>query len=114
MAYAPYRDLPATAHVAWTSVFQVLDITVSALEACRVRRALVSCKDVGILGCEPLPHAGAASASAAPRVRFSVHLPLSRYAEVIHRVLESSTDGEIGALTSWRAHLARRGLAYGG
>lgn len=119
MAYAAYREPPgaisasAAAAVSET-VFQVLDVTVASVDACRVRRALASCQGVGVLRCEPLLHTGAAWATAAPRVRLMVRLPFARYAEVLHCLLDCVPDGEIGALTSWRAHLRRCGVAHGG
>jgi hypothetical protein len=118
MAYAAYREPPGAASIApvvrETTTFHVLDITVASVDACRVRRALAVCDGVGVLRCEPLLHTSAASEHAAPRVRLMVRLPLSRYAEVLHGVLACVPDGEIGALTSWRAHLRRCGVAHGG
>lgn len=114
MAYAAYRDPPGVANLQSATVFQVLDITVTSVDACRVRRTLAAVEGVGVLRCEPLLHPRAAYGSAVPRVRLLVRLPLSRYADVIHRVLDCVPDGEIGHLTSWRAHLQRQGIAYGG
>jgi hypothetical protein len=118
MAYAAYREPPGAAFSLASpvgeTVFQVLDVTVASVDACRVRRALAACQGVGVLRCEPLLHSAAAWATAAPRVRLMVRLPLLRYAEVLHCLLECVPDGEIGALTSWRAHLQRCGVAHGG
>lgn len=118
MAYAAYREPPGAASSVASplgeTVFQVLDVTVASVDACRVRRALAACQGVGVLRCEPLLHAGAAWATAAPRVRLMVRLPFARYAEVLHCLLDCVPDGEIGALTSWRAHLRRCGVAHGG
>ena len=118
MAYAAYREPPGAAFSLASpvgeTVFQVLDVTVASVDACRVRRALAACQGVGVLRCEPLLHSGAAWATAAPRVRLMVRLPLLRYAEVLHCLLDCVPDGEIGALTSWRGHLQRCGVAHGG
>lgn len=120
MAYAAYREPPGAvsavspATPVSETLFQVLDVTVASVDACRVRRALAACQGVGVLRCEPLLHNGAAWASAAPRVRLMVRLPFSRYAEVLHCLLDCVPDGEIGPLTSWRAHLQRCGVAHGG
>lgn len=114
MAYAAYREPPGATPVVRDATFHVLDVTVASVDACRVRRALAACAGVGVLRCEPLLHAQAAWEHAAPRVRLMVRLPPSRYAEVLHGVLTCVPDGEIGPLTSWRAHLRRCGVAYGG
>jgi hypothetical protein len=113
MAYAAYRDPPGVSPVRAT-VFQVLDVTVTSVDSCRVSRALATVDGVGVLRCEPLLHPGAAYGTAAPRVRLLVRLPMSKYADVLHRVLECVPDGEIGHLTSWRSHLQSHGITYGG
>ena len=114
MAYAAYREPPGATPVVCETTFHVLDLTVASVDACRVRRALAACEGVGVLRCEPLLHAGAACEHSAPRVRLMVRLPLACYAEVLHGVLACVPDGEIGPLTSWRAHLQRCWVAYGG
>ena len=114
MAYAAYREPPGATAAVRETAFHVLDVTVASVDACRVRRALVACDGVGVLRCEPLLHASPACEHAAPRVRLMVRLPLSRYADVLHGVLASVPDGEIGALTSWRLHLRRCGIGHGG
>lgn len=114
MAYAAYCEPPGVVNVRCTTVFQVLDVTVPSVDSCRVRRALAMVEGVGVLRCEPLLHPGGAYGTAAPRVRLLVRLPTSRYADVIHGVLECVPDGEIGHLTSWRSHLKNRGITYGG
>ena len=114
MAYAAYRDPPGASSMHSADLVQVLDITVPCVDCCRVRRALALVDGAGVLRCEPLVHPGAACDSGAPRARLLVRLPLSRYADVLHRVLACVPDGEIGQLVSWRSHLRRVGVAYGG
>ena len=114
MAYAAYRDPPGALPTCRATVFQVLDVVVMSVESCRLRRALATIEGVGVLRCEPLFRASAACESAAPRVRLLVRLPMSRYADVLHRVLQCVPEGEIGQLTSWRSHLQSRGITYGG
>lgn len=114
MAYAAYREPPGATPAVRETAFHVLDVTVASVDACRVRRSLAACEGVGVLRCEPLLHPHAACEHAAPRVRLMVRLPLSRSAEVLHAVLACVPDGEIGALTSWRAHLRRCGVTHGG
>ena len=114
MAYAAYREHPGVVRTTNTTVFKVLDVTVPSVDACCVRRAIASCPGVGVLRCEPLRHAGAAGSSAAPRVRLMIRLPLERYADLLHRLLESVPGGEIGHLVSWRDHLKACGVAHGG
>lgn len=114
MAYAAYREPPGATPAVLATAFHVLDVTVASVDARRVRRALATCEGVGVLRCEPLLHASAASAHSVPRVRLMVRLPLSRYAEVLHGVLACVPDGEIGPLTGWRSHLQRCGVTYGG
>lgn len=114
MAYAAYRDHCATSNSTSTDTFQVLDLTIPSFDSFRVRRALSTCKGVGVLRCEPLLHPGGAYGNASPRVRLLVRLPASSYVSVLHEVLECVPDGEIGHLTDWRRHLQRQGIAYGG
>ena len=114
MAYAAYREPPGATPTVRETAFHVLDVTVASVDACHVRRALAACHGVGVLRCEPLLHPAAACSNAAPRVRLMIRLPLSRYAEVLHCLLGGVPDGEIGRLCSWRAHLVRCGVAYGG
>ena len=113
MAYAAYQEYSQPAAVR-PPVYPVMDITVPLADAACVRRALRACDGVGILRCEPLLHAAASCASAAPRARFTVHLPAPRFAEVFGRVLACTQDGEFGALTAWSAYLKRCGLPAGG
>lgn len=113
MAYAAYQD-HGVVSVRCVTVFQVLHITVASVNCCRVRRALATIDGVGVLRCEPLLHSNAASASAAPRACLVVRLPNSSYAEVVHVVLGCVPDGQIGLLSSWRSHLQKRGIRYGG
>lgn len=114
MAYAAYRDPPGAFKTRSATIFQVLDVTVTSVNAFRVRRTLAALDWVGVLRCEPLQHPGATYGNAAPRVRLLVRLPSSSYADVVHRVLECVPDGEIGHLTSWRSHLQQRGIGYAG
>ena len=114
MAYAAYRDLPGAVPVRRATVVQVLDVIVTSVESCRVRRALASVEGVGVLRCEPLLHSGAAFETTAPRVRLLVRLPMSKYTDVLHFVLQCVPDGEIGQLTSWRSHLQGLSITYGG
>lgn len=114
MAYAAYRDPPGAVSTRSTTIFQVLDVTVTAVDAFRVRRTLAAADWTEVLSCEPLQHPGATYGSAAPRVRLHVRLASSSYDNVVHRVLECVPDGEIGHLTSWRSHLQRRGVGYAG
>lgn len=114
MAYAAYREFSGTARADCETVFKVLDVTVPTVDACRVRRGIASCKGAGVLRCEPLPHAHATCASAAPRARLTIRLPADSYADVLHCLLECAPDGEIGHLASWREHLRQCGVAHGG
>lgn len=114
MAYAAYRDPPGAVNTRSSSTFQVLDVTVTSVDAFRVRRTLAALDGVGVLRCEPLQHPGATYGNAAPRVRLLVRLPSSNYAEVVHCILECVPDGEMGHLTSWCSHLQRRGIRYAG
>jgi hypothetical protein len=114
MAYAAYREPPGAVDATTRTVFKVLDITVASVDCWRIRRALAACDGVGVLRCEPLCHPGAACDHAAPRARLLLRLPLSSYADVLHRVLGCVPDGEIGHLIGWRTHLQRQGIAHGG
>ena len=119
MAYAAYRYPPGAARDTAgarnpTTVFQVLDITVASTDACAVRRALAGCPGTGVLRCEPLLHAHATCSSGTPHVRLMVRLPLASYGDVLHCLLECVPDGQIGPLTSWKAHLTRCGIVHGG
>lgn len=113
MAYGAYRN-PFGVVNSVDDTSQLLDVTVASVDACRVRSALAHCAGVGVLRCEPLPHAGAACVSAAPRVRLVIGLPLSRYCDVLHRVIDCVPDGEIGHLASTRAHPQRTRAAHAG
>lgn len=114
MAYAAYKEFSLPATASRTPVYQVLRITVPIADAHGVRRALRACHGVGILRCEPLPHAGAACATSAPQARFTLHLAPSGVDEVWRCLLRCTQDGELGSLTSWREHLRRLGLPHGG
>lgn len=133
MAYAAYREHPGVAlplprlvtshaspspeagrtHAAMAPSFHVLDVTVCCADALRVRRSIAGCAEAGVVRCEPLLHAGGSHESDAPCVRLMIRLPLARYAEVLHRLVECVPSGEIGRLVSWREHLARCGLRHG-
>lgn len=118
MAYAAYREHPgflrchSAAGAAATS-FHVLDVTVTCADALRVRRAIALCPDAGVVRCEPLLHVCSSQESDAPCVRLMIRLPLTRYADVLHQLIECVPSGEIGRLVSWRDHLARCGLRHG-
>jgi hypothetical protein len=96
-----------------TSPFYVLDVTVCCADALRVRRSIAACPDAGVVRCEPLLHGCCSQESDAPCVRLMIRLPLARYADVLHRLIECVPSGEIGRLVSWRDHLARCGLRHG-
>lgn len=137
MAYAAYREHPGTerpaprlatscaspspngvagrthAPVTAASQFYVLDVTVCCADALRVRRSIAGSPDAGVVRCEPLLHALCSQESDAPCVRLMVRLPLTSYADVLHRLIECVPSGEIGRLVSWREHLARCGLRDG-
>ena len=113
MAYAAYREFSGTLPALEGAQFHVLDVTVACTDAMHVRRALARLQDVGIVRCEPILHAQCACESAAPRVRLMVRLPLARYAQVLHSLMEVVPSGEVGHLMGWRAHLARCGLCHG-
>lgn len=117
MAYAAYRECSSppsgAARAAGRTVFKVLDVTVPSIDACRVRRGLARCEGAGVLRCEPLVHANAASPTDAPRARLMIRLPLESYASVLHCLIECAPDGEIGHLVSWQAHLQRCAAAPG-
>ena len=114
MAYAAYREYAGTVRARRETTFKVLDVTVPSVDACRVRRGIAACPGAGVLRCEPLIRVNAACASAAPRARLMIRLPLESYAAVVHCLLECAPDGEIGHLASWGEHLRRYGIAHGG
>ena len=107
MAFAAFKEDFLTLHVPHETVFQVLDVIVPTLDACRVRKGIATCPGAGVLRCEPLMHGDASSPSSDPRVRLSIRLPSNSYASVIHCLMENSKSGEIKRLSSWREHLAR-------
>lgn len=111
MAYAAYREHAGAPRIRTGSVFRVLDVTVTCLHAGALRRQLASCDGVGVLRCEPLLHDATAETDAL-RVRLAIRLPATRYAEVLHAVLLSAPQGEIGRLLSWREHLDRCGVCH--
>lgn len=126
MAYAAYREHPGVSrtHALMntqdskgssnsSSPFYVLDVTVCCADALRVRRSIAGCPEAGVVRCEPLLHACSSQESDAPCVRLMIRLPLARYADVLHRLIECVPSGEIGRLVSWREHLARCGLRHG-
>jgi hypothetical protein len=113
MAYAAYREHPGVTRTRSTTLWQVLDVTVTCADAQRVRLAIARCPDAGVVRCEPLLHDGGSQESAAPRVRLMIRLPLDGYAQVLHALMEAVPCGEIGRLVSWRDHLARCGLRHG-
>lgn len=115
MAYAAYRELLGETlvrlHLAprperTTPHWMVLDVTVHSCDALKVRRALVSCPDTGVLRCIPLVDDR--------RARLEIRLEAYRVDEVMHRILLSVPDGEIGHLLRWSCHLQRQGLKAGG
>ncbi|EJL69375.1 hypothetical protein ACCC97_04490 [Variovorax sp. Varisp85] len=124
MAYAAYREHPGVQRTHaplnkqgngrnGSSAFYVLDVTVCCADALRVRRSIAGCPEAGVVRCEPLLHACSSQESDAPCVRLMIRLPLARYADVLHRLIECVPSGEIGRLVSWREHLARCGLRHG-
>jgi hypothetical protein len=110
MAYAAYREHSGAVRAA---TFHVLDVTVSCADAACVRRNVALCADAGVVRCEPLLHDHGTQETDAPRVRLMIRLPLTRYAELLHRLIECVPSGEIGRLVSWREHLRRCGLQHG-
>lgn len=114
MAYAAYREHPGAVREAPRGAsFYVLDVTVACADAVAVRRSVARCPDAGVVRCEPLLHDDGTQESIAPRVRLMIRLPLARYADLLHRLIDCVPSGEIGRLVSWRAHLARCGLSQG-
>ncbi|AMM24278.1 hypothetical protein [Variovorax sp. PAMC 28711] len=114
MAYAVYREQFGVSRTAPRGdAFYVLDVTVACVDAACVRRNVARCPDAGVVRCEPLLHDDGTQESMAPRVRLMIRLPLARYAELLHRLIDCVPSGEIGRLVSWRAHLARCGLSHG-
>lgn len=107
MAYAAYRENQGSARCRDARPWQVLDVTVSCVDARRVRQAVARCPDAGVLRCEPLLGGCGAQESDAPRVRLMIRLPLAGYAQLLHGLIEAVPCGEIGRLVSWRHHLAR-------
>ncbi|RZL45459.1 MAG: hypothetical protein EOP74_01375 [Variovorax sp.] len=114
MAYAAYRDHVVAATRVETTVFMVLEVVVPSINACCVRRGIATCGGAGVLRCEPIIRPNASCDSAASRVRLMIRLPTQSYAAVLHCLLECAPDGEIGHLMSWREHLRRQGVAFGG
>lgn len=114
MAYAAYRDHLVAATPVQSTVFMVLEVVVPSVAACSVRRGIATCAGAGVLRCEPIIHPKASCDSAASRVRLMIRLPMHSYAAVLHCLLECAPDGEIGHLLTWRGHLRRHGVAYGG
>jgi hypothetical protein len=115
MAYAAYREHPGVVRqrAAAATSFHVLDVTVTCADALCVRRSIACCADAGVVRCEPLLHESGSQESDGPRVRLMIRLPITSYAEVLHRLIECVPSGEIGRLVSWRDHLTRCGLRHG-
>ena len=110
MAYAAYRESHAyrfsspgpSPRVKW----RVLDVTVPSGDALVLRRALARCPDTGVLRCIPLLDE--------KRVRLEVKLPGAQLEDVMHCIMVCVPSGELGTLSSWRAHMLRHGLTHGG
>ena len=111
MAYAAYRYPPGNYSDCGRTTFEVLDITVALVDACRLRRELACCDDVGVLRCEPLLHRSPACDHDGRRARLTVRFSTAHYADVLRCVLGCVPDGEIGPRLTWRAHLERRGYS---
>ena len=121
MAYAAYREnngvsrgpVATSVTARNATAFCVLDVTVACADAACVRRNVALVDDTGVVRCEPLLHDDGTQESVAPRVRLMIRLPISRYTDLLHRLIECVPSGEIGRLVSWRVHLARCGLRDG-
>ena len=118
MAYAAYRENNGVPRISDATprnatAFCVLDVTVACADAACVRRNVAQVDDTGVVRCEPLLHDDGTQESVAPRVRLMIRLPITRYTELLHRLIECVPSGEIGRLVSWREHLARCGLRDG-
>ena len=118
MAYAAYRENNSVSRIFDTTsrnatAFCVLDVTVACTDAACVRRNVALVDDTGVVRCEPLLHDDGTQESVAPRVRLMIRLPIARYTDLLHRLIECVPSGEIGRLVSWREHLARCGLRDG-
>lgn len=107
MAFAAIHSPTHPSYMDGASVFQVLEVTVPFANLREVRRVLLDVTGVTIICCKPLRHPRAVYGSAAPRIRLVVKLPLSCYANVLHNIMESVPDGEIGHLASWRSFLGK-------
>ena len=109
MAYAAYRESLAyrfsspgpEPRVKWV----VLDVTVPSCDAMVLRRALAGCRGTGILRSIPQLEE--------KRVRLEVRLPGSQIEEVMHCIMVCVPSGELGTLSTWRAHMLRHGLTHG-
>lgn len=109
MAYAAYRESLAyrfsspgpEPRIKWV----VLDVTVPSCDALVLRRALAACPETGILRSIPQLEE--------KRVRLEVRLPGSQLEEVMHCIMVCVPSGELGTLSTWRAHMVRHGLTHG-
>lgn len=110
MAYAAYSDCYGVLSTSRRILLQgptfvVMGITVASTEALQLRRALTGCKGADVLRCIPKPHDRL--------VTLEVHLPADATGDVMHCVIDCVPSGQIGHICSWKAHLARHGLAHG-
>lgn len=110
MAYAAYLDCYGVLSISRRVLLQgptfvVMDITVASAEALQLRRALTHCSSADVLRCIPQPHDRL--------VTLEVHLPADAIGDVMHCAIGCVPSGHIGRVCSWKAHLARHGLAHG-
>ncbi len=112
MAYAAYRDSfnalsPSREPAAGLppAKLVVLDVTVPSCEAFHMRRLMAGCPNTGILRC--VPHLRDRT------VMLEIQMPAERVQDVMHTVMSAVPSGEVGALHSWRQHMAANGMTHG-
>ena len=112
MAYAAYSDsfnalspsLPP-ACAPQPVRLMVLDVIVPSCDAFQVRQLMAGCPNTGILRC-------------VPRLRdrtvlLEIQMPAKRVEDVMHVLMTSVPNGEVGALHSWRHHMTTHGMTHG-
>lgn len=113
MAYAAYREFftghhhsnSATGPAVCAQKLLVLDVTVPSCDAFQLRGLLACIPQTGVLRCIPRLHDN--------MVMLEVKLPENRVNDVLHVLMTDMMNAEIGALTSWKRHMAQHGLTHG-
>lgn len=115
MAYAAYRDHevlePPRSKTTASQRFLVLPVTVSCIDAWRVRQAVLASSGAGVVRCQVLIHENSGTTeSSEPRARLLIRLAAGRYLEVIQAILRATPCGELGGLMTWTEHLRQCAL----